>query len=316
MSDLYLLIGLSATFLSIAILGVSVATARTARRNSLRFLEAQVGQAALSTNLRERELERSVAERVLLPFLGRLSSTARRLTPLDIRRRIRNQLILAGSPSGWDVERIAALKLVGIGGAVLAIIFFRFTGAFTSPGKGLLLSGLLVYIGFFGVDAVLARKGRERQEAIRRALPDTMDLLTISVEAGLSFDAALVQVMQNVPGPLSEEIGRMLQEMRLGTPRIDAFRNLAERSDVGELRSFIVAMVQADAFGVSVAKVLRAQAKELRTKRRQRAEEKAMKVPVKMIFPLVVCLLPSLFVVVLGPGIIRIIEGIFTEGAL
>src|SRR5206468_12262484 len=125
------------------------------------------------------------------------------------------------------------------------------------------------------------------QEATRRPRPDTMDLLTIAVEAGLGYDAALAHVRRNVPGPLSDEIGRMLQEIQLGVPRVDAFRDLAARTDVEELRAFVLAMVQADTFGISIAKVLRAQSKELRMKRRQRAEEKAQKVPVKLLFPLI-----------------------------
>jgi tight adherence protein C len=138
-----------------------------------------------------------------------------------------------------------------------------------------------------------------------------MDLLTISVEAGLGFDAALVQVISNTPGPLSEEFSRLLQEMRLGHSRVQAFKNLQGRTDVDELASFILAMIQADTFGVSIAKVLREQAKELRTKRRQRAEEAAMKVPIKILFPLIFCVLPALFIVILGPGAIRIAENLF-----
>ena len=135
-----------------------------------------------------------------------------------------------------------------------------------------------------------------------------MDLLTISVEAGLGFDAALAHVRRNVPGPLSDEFARMLQEMQLGVSRVDAFRHLSDRTDVDELRAFVLAMIQADVFGVSIAKVLRAQAKELRVKRRQRAEEKAQKLPVKLLFPLLFGILPSMFVVIVGPGVIRMLH--------
>jgi tight adherence protein C len=134
------------------------------------------------------------------------------------------------------------------------------------------------------------------------------------VEAGLGFDAALAQVVRNVPGPLSEEIARLLQEMQLGVTRVDAFRHLAERTDVDELRGFTLAMIQADIFGVSIANVLRAQAKDLRIKRRQRAEKKAMTSPLKLLFPLIFCVLPALFVVVLGPGAIRILHNFFGIG--
>jgi tight adherence protein C len=154
---------------------------------------------------------------------------------------------------------------------------------------------------------VLTGHAQRRQEQIRRALPDSMDLLTISVEAGLGFDAAMAQVVKNVPGPLSHEFARMLHEMQLGVSRDDAFRKLADRTNVDELKAFVIAMIQANKFGVGVANVLRAQAKELRTKRKQRAERKAMQTPVKILFPLIFCVLPALFVVVIGPGAIRII---------
>lgn len=137
-------------------------------------------------------------------------------------------------------------------------------------------------------------------------LADTIDLLTISVEAGLAFDGALLHARRSMKGPLSDEIGRMLHEMQLGIPRSEAMRSLSERTDVEELRSFVLAMVQADVFGVSVSNVLRSQSQELRTKRRQRAEERAMKIPVKLLFPMIACILPSLLVLVVGPGLIRI----------
>jgi tight adherence protein C len=139
-------------------------------------------------------------------------------------------------------------------------------------------------------------------------MPDTIDLLTIAVEAGLGFDAALAHVRRRVPGPLSDEIGRMLQEIQLGVSRPDALRNLAARTDVDELRAFTLAMVQADQYGISIANVLRSQSKELRVKRRQRAEEKAQKVPTKLLFPLIFCILPAMFIVLLGPGAIKVIN--------
>jgi len=170
---------------------------------------------------------------------------------------------------------------------------------------------LLAFIGYMFPVSVVDRKGRKRQEEIRRSLADTIDLLAISVEAGLAFDAALLHARRTIRGPLSEEIGRMLHEMQLGARRVDAMRHLADRTDVEELRSFVLAMVQADVFGVSIANILRSQSQELRTKRRQRAEERAMKMPVKLVFPMVVCCLPALLVVVVGPGIIRIAQNLF-----
>lgn len=305
MSDVYLWLGLVAAFAAVAVSSWAVAVARAQRRNGTYVLERQVGSVAATVNLREQELQASLLERVVLPVLSRVSSRVNRFTPVSIQEGLRRKLVLAGSPGRWDVEKVATLKMIGVGVSIVALVILMFSGF---SGRGLQLFffvGLLAFVGFYAVDAVLARKARERQEAIQNALPDTIDLLTINVEAGLSLDASLAQVTEHVQGPLSEEIGRMLQEMRLGVARVEAFRHLADRTDVDELRSFVVAMIQADTFGVSVANVLRAQSKEQRTKRRQRAEEKAMRVPIKILFPLVFCVMPALFVVILGPGAIR-----------
>jgi tight adherence protein C len=141
-----------------------------------------------------------------------------------------------------------------------------------------------------------------------RALPDALDLLTISVEAGLGFDAAVMRVARNTTGPLAQEFSRLLQEMQIGVGRIDAMRAMAERSTIADLRSFCLAMVQADQLGIPVGRVLRVQSKEMRVKRRQRAEEKAQKVPVKIMVPLVLFIMPCLFIVVIGPGAITMVR--------
>jgi tight adherence protein C len=165
-----------------------------------------------------------------------------------------------------------------------------------------------IVLGFFGPDAWLSRKVEERRAAMQRSLPDVLDLLVISVEAGLGFDSALARVVSTVPGALTEEFFRMLQETRVGVSRRDAMRHLMERSDLDELRSFLLAMMQAEAFGVAIARVLRVQADEMRVKRRQRAQEKAFAAPVKIVFPLVFCIFPALFIVLLGPAAIQISE--------
>jgi tight adherence protein C len=159
-----------------------------------------------------------------------------------------------------------------------------------------------------GPDAILTRKVDERKKAVERDLPDVIDLLVISVEAGLGFEAALGRVVQNVPGELSDEFSRMLQETRVGVSRSEAMRNLAGRTNVDDLNSFILSINQADQFGVSIARMLRVQADELRVRRRQRAQERAFGAPVKMVFPLVLCIFPGLFVVLLGPAAIKIFD--------
>lgn len=304
-----LLVGLLGTFAAVVLFGWAIGLANGQRQRAVRLLEAQVDH--VSTNLREQELSRSFTERIMAPFLRTAGHLGRRLTPFDARKRIQKKLVLAGAPDKWDVEKVAAFKLLGIIAAALVGLMMANSDNSTAM-RTMGITALLAYIGYVGPDVIIGGKIKERQEQIRRALPDTMDLLTISVEAGLGFDAALAQVMSNVPGPLSMEIARMLQEVQLGVSRIDALRHLGDRTDVDELDSFVLSMIQADVFGVSVAKVLRAQAKELRTKRRQRAEEKAMQVPVKILFPLIFCVMPALFVVILGPGAIRIFTEFFS----
>ena len=165
-------------------------------------------------------------------------------------------------------------------------------------------------VGFFGPNLYLHSQASARTEKMQRELPDAIDLLTISVESGLGFDAALMQVAQNTTGALAGEFSRCLREMQLGVGRSDALRALGDRSSMPDLRSFVSAMVQADAFGIPVGQVLRVQSSEIRTKRRQWAEEMAMKVPVKIVVPLIFCILPTLFIAVLGPAAISIMDGL------
>lgn len=306
MSEIYLALALVATFGAFAVGSLSIAHARSDRRRARETLQEQVKTSSM--DLRERQLIGSFASRLFLPVTQSLSGLSRRFTPQDLRRRLNYNLALAGSPAGWDAEKLMAVKIAGgLVGLTLAVMLSR-SGQFGA--RGTILVVLFTAIGFFGPDALLSGRGRKRQEEIRRSLPDTMDLLTISVEAGLSFNAALAQVTKHTPGPLSEEAGRLLREMRLGSSRMDAMRDLGERTSVPEMKSFVLAMVQAETFGVSITKVLRSQARELRVKRRQRAEERAMKIPIKILFPLIFCVMPSLFVVIIGPGVIRIAESI------
>ena len=306
MFEIYLTIALIATFSAVMLCGLAFEASIGQRRRSAKLLESRLESVAVS--LRDNELQQSFLSRVLLPGVGGLGKLAQRLTPLGLRKRLAHKLVLAGSPAGWDAEKVAAFKFVGLAaGVVLGVMIGAGSGGAKTTAIALFLGG----IGYFAPDALLSGRAQRRQLAIQKALPDTMDLLTISVEAGLGFDAAMAQVVRNVEGPLSQEIARMLHELQLGISRADAFRKLADRTDVDELRGFVVSMIQANKFGVGVANVLRAQTKELRMKRKQRAEQKAMQTPVKILFPLIFCVLPSLFVVVLGPGIIRIFNSFF-----
>jgi tight adherence protein C len=263
------------------------------------------GQTVQHVDIREQEMSEDFGTRVMVPIVARAGRFAKRITPLDTRDRLAKKLILAGGPVGWDAERVLAFKVIGaVTGFVGSVILTQLLDL--APFLQIVVIALVTFAGFVLPDSVLNSRVEERKKEILRTLSDTLDLLTISVEAGLSLNAAIAQVVRNVPGVLSSEFARMLQEIQLGVPRSEAFRNLAERTDVEELNAFTLAMIQADVFGVSIASVLRTQAEQLRIKRRQAIEAKAQQTPVKIVFPLVICVLPALFVVIVGPGAIRI----------
>jgi tight adherence protein C len=263
----------------------------------------------------KKELDPSFNDRVLTPVLGRFVGLGRRLTPNDYAERIQSKLDVAGNPPGMTVDRIVSLKVVGIGvgvgvGVLLAVLldWSAVRWILAAAGGGVL--------GYYAPNLYLYQKGHDRTEKMQRALPDALDLLSISVEAGLGFDAALSQVARNTEGPLAQELARVLQEMQIGLGRSAALRALGERSTLPDLRSFTSAMVQADSFGIPVGQVLRVQSAEIRLKRRQRAEEQAQKVPVKIMIPLVLFILPCLFIAVIGPAIIRMMSTFGSGGAL
>ena len=304
MSEIWLVLAVASAFFAIVLAGLAVESGSSEKKRALRLLESQVSGTE-SVNLREQELTKNFGQRVLVPIVGTAGRVARRVTPLDTRDRVAKKIQLAGGVSGWDAERVLAFKVIGAVCGVAAG-FAVSTALAASPFISIVAIALLAFVGFVLPDVVLNRKVEERQREILKTLSDTLDLLTISVEAGLSLNAAIAQVVQNVPGVLSAEFARMLQEIQLGVPRSEAFRHLADRTDVDELNGFALAMIQADVFGVSIASVLRTQAQQLRIKRRQAAEAKAQQTPVKIVFPLVLCILPALFVVIIGPGAIRI----------
>jgi tight adherence protein C len=274
-------------------------------REDMRARLAAYGRQSPQT-VREEELAKPLAQRTVGPLVIRISNFLRRFTPVGYLEKKQHQLILAGNPGNLDAPAMVVIKLLTTAFGLIGGFFLIGFGADTLQRVVLFL--LPVVLGFFGPDAWLQRKIDERRQEMLRALPDVLDLLVISVEAGLGFDSALSRVVATVPGPLSEEFFRMLQETRVGVSRKDAMRHLMERTDLDELRSFILAMIQAEAFGVAIARVLRVQADEMRVKRRQRAQEKAFAAPVKLVFPLVFCIFPSLFIVLLGPAAIQISE--------
>jgi tight adherence protein C len=309
MSEVWLVLAVASAFFAVVLAGLAIEQGSTDKKRAVRLLESQVGSSE-SVNLRDQELQKSFGSRVVVPVVSKAGRIARRVTPLDTRDRVATKLMLAGSPAGWDAERVMAFKIIGAGaGGIGGVVFMVMVKP--APLVAIVATALLVFAGFVLPDSLVNRRVDERQKEILKTLSDTLDLLTISVEAGLSLNAAIAQVVQNVPGVLSSEFARMLQEIQLGVPRSEAFRHLADRTDVDELNAFALAMIQADVFGVSIASVLRTQAQQLRIKRRQAAEQKAQQTPVKIVFPLVLCVLPALFVVIVGPGAIRIVTQLF-----
>lgn len=280
--------------------GLGVSRAREEMTQRLALYGRNTGPGVV----RDQELAKPLAQRTIGPLVIRVSVFLRRFTPVGYLEKKQHQLVLGGSPGNLDAPAFVVIKLLATLGGLLAAFFLTNYGGDTI--QRIALFGLPIALGFFGPDAWLKRKIDERANAMRKALPDMLDLLVISVEAGLGFDSALARVVATVPGPLSEEFFRMLQETRVGVSRKEAMRHLMERTDLDELRSFILAMIQAEAFGVAIARVLRVQADEMRVKRRQRAQEKAFAAPVKIVFPLVFCIFPSLFIVLLGPAAIQI----------
>ncbi|NOJ58331.1 type II secretion system F family protein [Arthrobacter sp. 260] len=234
-----------------------------------------------------------------------LETIAGRFTPDRLVAKLDRRLALAGRPAGWPLRRVVTGKiLLAMAAAVLGILYV--SGA---PGaRSVLLAVALTAIAYFVPDLLVYSKGTERQAAIALELPDTLDQMTIAVEAGLGFDSAMARAGQNGKGPLSAELVRTLQDMQLGMARREAYAALLSRTNAPDLRKFVNAIVQADRYGISISSVLRVQASEMRMKRRQRAEEKAMQIPVKVLFPLMVCILPVLFIVVLGPAAIKLME--------
>jgi len=236
-----------------------------------------------------------------------LESLAVRLSPAGIATIMQRRLDVAGNPVGWTADRMLAVKGLGL----LTLGILGALAGLRSPELLVVAGGLGAVVGFFLPDLLLKNSGQKRQDRIPKELPDALDMLTICVEAGLGFDAAMAQVARYTHGPLAAEFARGLQEMQIGKSRTEALRSMAERTTAPEFRAFISAMVQSAELGIPVAHVLREQAKEMRVRRRQRAEEQAQKVPVKITFPLILCLFPALLVIIIGPGIIEISHSLF-----
>lgn len=305
-STLLLLLGGSMIFAAMTLMLSMIGVVTTERRAVARSLSA-IQALDQAPEILKSELERPFSERVIAPLGERLVGLGRRIVRADTAERLRHKLDVAGNPSGWTVERIIGLKALAGGLLGLMGFFYALAGGMSASTLLLVVSGGAV-LGFLLPNILLNNAGQKREKLMQNALPDAIDLLTISVEAGLGFDAAVARVAKNTEGPLAQEFSRLLQEMQLGIGRMEAMRAMGERTTLTDLKSFCLSMVQADQLGIPIGRVLRIQSKEMRTKRRQRAEEKAQKVPVKILFPLIFFILPCMFIVIMGPVAIQMID--------
>jgi tight adherence protein C len=265
-------------------------------------------------NLEELELQQPVFERTIRPLVARLSGSVERVTSQSFSETTEKRLALAGNPGDLRVADWLGIKAVGaIVGALAFVALFVFPALIKVPvpiNFAMILVGVM--FGYTIPEFWLGGRVKKRQKAILLSIPDALDLLTISVRAGLGFDGALAKVVEKLKGPLTEEFRRALAEIRVGKARRDALRDIVPRTEVPPLTNFIGAIIQAEQLGVSISKVLQVQSEQLRIERRQRAEEMAAKAPIKMLFPLVGCIFPSLFIVILGPAIILIMINLKT----
>jgi tight adherence protein C len=243
-------------------------------------------------------------QRVLLPLGDRLAGWTLKLHPKTNIDGVSARLLAAGLGRTVSPTTFLALKSgVAIGGLVLGAVV---GGALTGAAGVFLFAIVLGGLGFIGPDFVVSGKARSRKETIRAELPDALDLMAVSVEAGLGFDGALSKLTEHMEGPLAEEFALTLNEVRIGETRQDALKKLAERTGTAELSSFVRSIIQADQLGISLGRILRVQATDSRNKRQAAAEEKAMKAPIKMLFPTVIFIFPAMFLVILGPAFLNL----------
>ena len=301
-SQLLLLAGVGLVFVAILfVAGLFIgADEPTGVARSLAIIERQITHDQVAKN------ELPARDRILVPAVDRFRRLGSAVSPSGTSARLQRMLDVAGNPPDWPVERVLGAKGLGLlFGGVLGVLL----GGLTLTGALCGLAGAAM--GLFLPDLLVYNAGLHRQDLLRTGLADALDLLTVCMEAGQSFDGAVLQVARSIDGPIAGEFARVLSEIQIGRTRAQAFQGLGDRTTSAEVRTFVSAIVQADRLGLPLASVLREQAREMRLVRRQRAEEKAQKIPVKLLFPMLLCIFPALLVVVIGPGVIRIL-GAFT----
>ena len=292
---IYVILAAVAIALSIPLVVIAVGSGRTGAFERRR----EAGEGGADADIAGFLLEGSAGERVVVPALSSVFWTLRRVTPAGVIDAIERRIALAGLNIRAESLLVAKVALAAIAGF----------GVWTTMDDKL-LAAVAAVAGFVIPDSLVASVARERQEKILLALPQVIDQLRMSVEAGVGFEAAVGRAAKAGNGPLAQELRHTLQEMQIGASRSEALQHLSDRNDVAELRTFVTAVSQSEDYGIPVAHVLRVQADELRLRRKQRAEERAMKIPVKMVFPLVLCIFPSLMIVLMGPAALRIYKAL------
>jgi tight adherence protein C len=298
--DVLIVIVAAGVFLAIVLIVVGVAAPRTADDVQARLMEYGAREA---TSLEELELSMPFSERVIKPIIGSVSQFMSRFTPEKTIEQTRHSLELAGRPNNWGPTEFLAVR--GMAAVLLAVLAFLLFTVTKRPFIQII--GATAVGGVFGflMPVIwLGSKIRSRQSDVVKSLPDALDLLTISVEAGLGFDAAMAKVAEKWDNEVSRGFARVIQEIRIGKLRREALRSMAENMDVPDVTSFVAAIIQADQLGVSIAKILRVQSDQMRIRRRQRAEEKAHQAPIKMLFPMVFLIFPAIWIVLLGPAVL------------
>jgi tight adherence protein C len=262
------------------------------------------------TSLEEIELSQPFSQRVLVPLINRIGEISARFTPQRAIQSTARQMELAGNPWPIDAATFLAIRFIlGVLLGGLAVVAFIGSTTWSGTDKAMLIGGA-AFGGFFVPHIMLATRVTRRQKEIRKAMPDALDLLTICVEAGLGFDAAMSKVAEKWETELSMAFARVIREVQLGKVRRDALKDMADRLGIAEMTSFVAAIIQSEQLGVSMARVLRIQADQMRVKRRQRAEEEAHKAPIKMIIPMALLIFPTIMIIILTPAAIQIMESL------
>lgn len=296
-----------AGILAIFLVIISIMLLRRAEQDPLSARIDEYAARDEPVSIEEIELSMPITDRIIVPILRRLGEIVTRLTPQSMLDNTSHRLELAGSPGNISAAEfwvIRGLTTIGLG-----MLFFFFLGRFgQDPGRRILFSVVVAAFGFYLPSLYLGAAIRRRQEAIVKKFPDALDLMSICVDAGLPFDGAMARVHEKWDDPLAVEFGRVIYEVQLGKSRRQAMRDMANRMEVNDVSSFVAAILQAEHLGVSIGKVLRIQSEQMRIRRRQRAEEKAHQAPVKMLFPLVFLIFPSMFIVLLGPAAFQVLR--------